>query len=55
MMSSTCFEPNGSSSGGRLYINVLHAATTIKGFYKISKNKIFEVFICINKNIKHSN
>jgi len=35
MMSSTCFEPEGSSLGRRLYIQVwysiLHAEITIKG------------------------
>jgi len=46
-MSSTCFEPEGSSLGRRLYVHlwysVLHVAITIKGFYKISKYRIFEL------------
>jgi len=32
---------------------VLHAEITIKGFYKISKYKIFELFKYIVTNIKH--
>ena len=58
-MSSTCFEPEGSSSGRLLYMQVrysvsLHAEITIKGFYKISKYKVFEFFKCTDMNIKHS-
>jgi len=33
---------------------VLHAEITIKGFYKIYKYKIFELFKYIDMNIKHS-
>ena len=32
---------------------VLRAEITIKGFCKISKYKIFELFKCIDMNIKH--
>jgi len=33
---------------------VWHAEITTKGFYKISKYKIFELFQYIDKNIEHS-
>jgi hypothetical protein len=34
--------------------NVVLAEITIKGFYKVSKYKIFELFKYIDMNIKHS-
>jgi len=46
-MSSTGFEPEVSSLGRRLYIQVwysiLHAEITIKDLYKISKYNIIEL------------
>ena len=48
-MSSICFEPDGSSSGRRLYVRYgtvrLHAEIRIKDFYKISKCKVFELLM----------
>jgi hypothetical protein len=59
-MSSTFFEPEYSSSGRRFYVQlwygmvwyVLHIEITIKGFYMISKYKIFELVKYIDMNIK---
>ena len=47
-MSSTCFEPKGSSAGRWLciqvrYIIYLHAESTIREFNKKSTYKIFEL------------
>jgi len=47
-MSSICFEPEGSSAGRRLYVQVryiayLHAEIIITVFRKKSKYKIFEL------------
>ena len=54
MMSS---EPEGSSSGRRLYIRYGMVCLTCwnynKGSYKISKYKIFELFKYIDMNIKY--
>jgi hypothetical protein len=55
LTSSAYFEPKGSSSGRQLYIqvwySVLQAEITIKGFYKISKYTIFELFKYIDVSI----